>query len=105
MGRKRAARRSIRACSEGLGRPVSAARSGGSGGSCRRARGEKQREEESKLERERDGGGRGLLILSSGAVGGGAHRGRRSVNGESSTEQLHCSTKKTKCFLQKAPCT
>jgi hypothetical protein len=55
-----------------------------------------------KRERARALGG---LIPSSEAVDGGTHHGSRSVDGESSTEQLHCSTKKTKLFLQKAPWT
>jgi hypothetical protein len=104
MGRKRAARWSIWACSEGLGWPVSAARSGGSGGSCRRARGEKQREGESKLEREREGTAGGEAFLSS--------RERSAVacissgdqaTGSRASEQLHSSTKKTRQFCKKPP--
>jgi hypothetical protein len=69
---------------------------GGHGGQLGRAWGKKQREKESKLERERDGGGRGLLILSSrGSVGGGVHLLAGSTARAAPGSSFSCQRKRT----------
>jgi hypothetical protein len=74
---------------------------GDCGGGYRRAWGEKQREGENKLEREREQRWGDLILLQ--AVGGGTHPGGRSGDRRDATELIHCSTKKTTPFCKNPP--
>jgi hypothetical protein len=101
--RTRAARWSSRERRLSVGRPATAALDGGRGYCSQRARGkEGQAREEEGVRGERDGGGRGLLILSRRPRR--RCQSRRRIDGRgTATQLLAVPTKKTKDVLQKNP--